>query len=74
MADTIDTRKSEELSETHICKTTENTVPAGKDPEDKLLWGRNKRLPAHAEAPEAAGGAWIGLLDANIGLVEEVAA
>ena len=74
MADTIDTRKSEELSETHICKTSENTVPAGKDPEDKLLRGRNKRLPAHAEAPEAAGGAWLSLPGAHIGPDEEVAA
>ena len=32
-----------------------------KDPEDRLLRARNKWLLAHAEAPEAADGAWIGL-------------
>ena len=39
-----------------------------KDPEDKLLRARNKWLLAHAEAPEAADGAWIGLTGENIDL------
>ncbi len=39
-----------------------------KDPEDKLLRARNKWLLAHAEAPEASDGAWIGLQGANIDL------
>ena len=39
-----------------------------KDPEDKLLWARNKWLLAHADAPEAADGAWVGLRGVNIDL------
>jgi len=39
-----------------------------KDPEDRLLRARNKWLLAHAEAPEAADGAWIGLTGENIDL------
>ncbi len=39
-----------------------------KDPEDRLLRARNKWLLAHAEAPEAAAGAWVGLTGANIDL------
>ena len=39
-----------------------------KDPEDRLLRARNKWLLAHAEAPEASDGAWIGLTGANIDL------
>ena len=34
--------------------------------EDKLLWGRNKWLIAHPDAPEAAQGAYIGLLGENL--------
>ena len=34
--------------------------------EDKLLWGRNKWLIAHHDAPEAAQGAYIGLLGENL--------
>ncbi len=47
---------------------------AEKDPEDKLLRARNKWLLAHAEAPEAADGAWIGLTGANIDLDGEAGA
>ncbi len=43
-----------------------------KDPEDRLLRARNKWLLAHAEAPEAADGAWIGLRGKNIDLETEV--
>ncbi len=34
--------------------------------EDKLLWARNKWLIAHAEASEAADGAYVGLVGDNI--------
>lgn len=36
--------------------------------EDKLLWGRNKWLIAHPEAPEAEQGAYVGLKGENIKL------
>ena len=49
---------------------TNTTKPAieEKDPEDRLLRARNKWLLAHPEAPEAADGAWIGLMGENIDL------
>lgn len=34
--------------------------------EDRLLWARNKWLLAHADSPEAAEGAYIGLIGDNI--------
>ncbi len=37
-----------------------------KNPEDKLLWARNKWLLAHSESSEAAQGAYVGLKGENI--------
>lgn len=37
-----------------------------RNTEDRLLWARNKWLIAHAEAPEAAQGAFVGLKGENI--------
>ncbi len=37
-----------------------------KDPEDALLWARNKWLLAHPDAPEAKNGAYVGLTGENI--------
>lgn len=34
--------------------------------EDKLLWGTNKWLVAHPDAPEAKNGAFVGLSGENI--------
>lgn len=39
-------------------------IPACK--EDTLLWGRNKWLIAHPDAPEAADGAYVGLIGENL--------
>ncbi|MBP3235292.1 MAG: DUF4867 family protein [Eubacterium sp.] len=39
-----------------------------KDPEDKMLWARNKWLIAHPEASEAADGAYVGLVGENISI------
>lgn len=39
-----------------------------KSAEDKLLWGRNKWLIAHPDAPEAKQGAFVGLQGVNISL------
>ncbi len=47
---------------------TEKPAIEEKDPEDRLLRARNKWLLAHPEAPEAADGAWIGLLGPNVDL------
>ena len=47
---------------------TEKPAIEEKDPEDKLLRARNKWLLAHAEAPEAADGAWVGLTGRNVDL------
>ncbi|MBR3494125.1 MAG: DUF4867 family protein [Clostridia bacterium] len=38
--------------------------------EDKLLWARNKWLIAHADASEAAQGAYVGLTGVNIDIAE----
>jgi len=51
---------------------TEKPAVEEKDPEDRLLRARNKWLLAHKEAPEAADGAWIGLVGKNIDLETEV--
>lgn len=39
---------------------------AEKDFEDKLLWARNKWLIAHADAPEAKQGAYVGIKGENL--------
>lgn len=41
---------------------------AEKDPEDKMLWARNKWLIAHPEASEASDGAYVGLVGENISI------
>ena len=40
--------------------------------EDRLLWARNKWLLAHAEASEAADGAYIGLTGENIDISQSL--
>lgn len=40
--------------------------------EDKALWARNKWLYAHADAPEAKSGAYVGLIGKNIDLDSEL--
>ena len=47
---------------------TEKPAIEAQDPEDRLLRARNKWLLAHADAPEASNGAWIGLTGENIDL------
>ena len=49
-------------------KNTNTDKPALKagNEEDKLLWARNKWLIAHADASEAAAGAYVGLVGKNI--------
>ncbi len=47
---------------------TEKPAIEAQDPEDRLLRARNKWLLAHAAAPEASDGAWIGLTGENIDL------
>ena len=47
---------------------TDFEKPADKDPEDKLLWARNKWLIAHPDSSEAAQGAYVGLEGANISI------
>ena len=49
-------------------KDTNTAKPEIKeiDFEDKLLWARNKWLIAHADASEAAAGAYVGLVGKNI--------
>ena len=37
-----------------------------KDPEDKLLWAKNKWLLAHPDSSEAKSGAFVGITDENI--------
>ena len=39
---------------------------AEKDPEDKMLWARNKWLLAHPDSSEASQGAYIGLKGENL--------
>lgn len=39
-----------------------------KDPEDKMLWARNKWLIAHPDASEAGQGAYVGLVGENISI------
>ena len=39
-----------------------------RDPEDKLLWARNKWLLAHPDSAEASQGAYVGLTGKNIDL------
>ena len=41
---------------------------AEKDPEDKMLWARNKWLIAHPDASEAGQGAYVGLVGENISI------
>ena len=41
---------------------------AEKDPEDKMLWARNKWLIAHPDASEASQGAYVGLVGENISI------
>ena len=41
-------------------------------PEDKLLWACNKWLLAHAEASEAAEGAYIGLVGENLDIADSI--
>ena len=49
---------------------TNTEAPAidAKTAEDRMLWARNKWLIAHPEAPEAAEGAYVGLLGENLSL------
>ena len=51
---------------------TNTSVPgaAPKNEEDTWLTARNKWLLAHPDAPEAAGGAHIGLKGVNIDIAE----
>ena len=41
---------------------------AEKDPEDKMLWARNKWLIAHPDASEPGQGAYVGLVGENISI------
>lgn len=45
---------------------TEKPALTPKNEEDKWLWARNKWLLAHADASEAAQGAYVGLVGENI--------
>lgn len=45
---------------------TDYRIAEPKNFEDKLLWARNKWLIAHADAGEAAAGAYVGLVGENI--------
>ena len=43
---------------------------AEKDPEDKMLWARNKWLIAHPDSSEAKAGAFVGLSGINIDIAK----
>ena len=49
---------------------TDKPVFAPRSWEDRLLRARNKWLLAHADAPEAADGAYIGLIGENIDIAD----
>ena len=49
---------------------TDKPVLTEANDEDKLLWARNKWLIAHADASEAAQGAYVGLTGVNIDIAE----
>lgn len=51
-------------------KNTNTDLEKGveKDPEDKMLWARNKWLIAHPDASEAGQGAYVGLVGENISI------
>ena len=49
---------------------TERPAISVLNPEDRLLWARNKWLLAHPESDEAAKGAYIGLTGANIDIAD----
>lgn len=51
---------------------TDKPEIAPKTWEDRLLWARNKWLLAHAEASEAADGAYIGLTGENIDISQSL--
>lgn len=51
---------------------TDKPAIVNKNAEDVLLRARNKWLLAHAEAPEAADGAWVGLVGENIDIAAEL--
>lgn len=48
------------------------TDTPGKCPEDRLLFAANKWLIAHADAPEAANGAYVGITGENIDIAGEL--
>ena len=48
------------------------TAPAGKTAEDRLLFATNKWLIAHPDAPQAANGAWVGLVGENIDIADSL--
>ena len=48
------------------------TAPAGKTSEDRLLFATNKWLIAHKDAPQAAKGAWVGLIGENIDIADSL--
>ena len=51
---------------------TEKPVFDAKNWEDRLLRARNKWLLAHADSPEAADGAYVGLVGENIDVAEVI--
>lgn len=50
---------------------TEKPELTSREPEDRLLWARNKWLLAHPDSDEAAQGAYIGLAGENIDLAAQ---
>ena len=51
---------------------TEMPQTEGKSSEDRLLFARNKWLIAHADAPEAGKGAFVGIRGENIDIAGEI--
>ena len=49
-----------------------NCVEYHRDHENRLLWARNKWLIAHAEASEAAEGAFVGLTGQNPDIADDI--
>jgi ureidoglycolate hydrolase len=57
-------------------KRTNEPLPPNKvtvvDPENKMLWAKNKWLLAHQESSEAKSGAYVGLVGSNIDIANDI--
>ena len=51
---------------------TDYRIADPNNAEDKLLWARNKWLIAHADAPEAKDGAYVGLIGDNTDIASDI--